>query len=1075
MSVEIDLGWAEGIPPGSDGASVPASDALIMCIRSLGHVDMSYIAGLCGMSEGEASKALGSSVFLDPETDSWQLSAQYLSGDIRGKLAAAKDAAKHDPAFKRNVEALEGMLPPWVPAESIMAQLGSPWIPAEMIRLFLYHLIPDARRLGIKVLHDEATGSWSIHGWTHEMRRWPDAMVKWGVKGKPAISILEAALNGRTPTVYKDVLSPRTRSGFDRVVDRDATLAALEKQQAMDAEFKSWIFADTARRCVLERIYNERFVRFHSTGYDGGSLDFPGLSPTISLLKHERDAVMRILLTKACLLAHPVGSGKTYTLIAAAMEVRRLDPSAKVAVVAPNGVVSQWAELWREMYPASDILVVSPRNFAKARRLSVLEDIRDGNHDAVIMASSSFDLLPLSIGFQRAELERERREADKAMRNPNRETYAAEMRKRSVERQLKALMGKKDKEYAGLCADQLGIDCLLVDEAHLYKNIPILSSASIKGMNTAGSAKCRHMLSMVRSVERRGGTVVLATGTPLTNSLADAFVWQTYLQPGSLKIAGISDFDAWVGQFTQRVTDWEVDIDTQAYRLVTRFSRFANLDELAGLFSTMADFRSADGPVAGIPDCEVVDVAVPASPELISFLKDVSERADRVRNGRVKPTDDNLLKITADGRKAAVDMRLLNGACPDPTACKIHAVAENVASIWRETSAERLVQLIFCDLSTPGASDGGFNVYAELKHILVSEGGLPSHEIAFIHDAHTEAQRSKLYAAVNDGKVRVLVGSTAKAGVGVNIQSRLMAVHMLDIPWRPADMVQRVGRAVREGNANHKVTVYRYVTERSFDAYSYQLLETKQRAIEAFMENVCASREMDEVGSALSYAEVKALAVGSPRLKERIEAANQLERAVQKKKHALLQRRALSERMAEINEEILRLMKSLESLEEDARMIGSIKVSYIAPFGMRNIQLGDLIAEEARIHALTQHDTSIALYRGFVVCIPAFTDPTSPSVLLRGRGRYLVEIAGVPPSKIVERLDRAIAELPERVEKVQSRIGELEAERSQGLAIDDSSADEDFEIERLRARLASIDAELEAEHSEKEEEEGSSK
>ena len=1062
MAIPINLGWDEVAP---ECERVAPADALVRSVRNRGRVDMSYIATLTGLSEGAAADALGSSVYLDPASGEWQRADQYLSGDIREKLSRARAAAGGNRAYQRNVKALEEALPPWVPAEDIYVQIGSPWIPVEVIKDFIHHLVSDART-DPTVLHDAQTGSWDIKD-RGKMDDLPESRYQWGTANKPALSILEATLNGRSIRVYTEVDDDTTSTGKRRVVDRDETLAAIDKQRAMCEEFQSWIWSDALRTLTLERLFNERYARFSTQRFDGTCLSFPGLSPDITLHPHERDAVMRILFTKNLLLAHDVGAGKTYTCIAAGMELKRLDASERLLYVVPNNVVGQWKDLFAAMYPAANVLVVTPSSFTGTHRKATLKSIRKGHHDAVVVAASVFDRIPLSVRFRRDELLRRIRALDRALMDPARATLAASSRRRSCAKQFKALDGADDGDFAGLCLDDLGITRLFVDEAHNYKNIPIDASADIVGLGRGGSKKCEHMLGAVRCVQRHGGGIVFATGTVLTNSMADAYVFQTYLEPGALAALGIADFDAWAGMFARRTDVWEIDVDTSAWRLATRFSGFSNLGELSGLLGAVADFHHI-GREDGVPECDGRnDIVVPRTAALEGYLRVISHRADTVRAGGVKATKDNLLKICTDGRRAALDIRLVNSDVRPGEACKVWACAKRVARIWRETAEKRSTQLVFCDVSTPVA--GCFNVYDELKDALETLG-IPRSEVAFVHSATTETARSKLFAAVREGRVRVLLGSTPKLGLGVNVQDRLVAEHHLDVPWRPADMVQREGRILRQGNTNERVQIFRYVTQGSFDAYSWQLLESKQQAIDELLSGTFDGRDLGwDIGdAALSYGEIKALAVGDPQLRERIETANELERARILLRRATAERAKLSQRSEQIVEELATLEQALRDVVDDEETASIYAVVPLSKKDAERGMLGQRLAEKVSNLGFSERDVCVGSYRGFDVVVPAMLNPRRPQVDLVRNGRYPVNLSGCAPWRFTQRMDGALNTIARVREDLSDQIDRLRKERALvSRGIDKDSAALMARVGTLEARLAQLDATLEANKDEK--------
>lgn len=1058
MAIDIDLDWEEVSGAGFEievGQAISAADALVRSVRDRHRVDMTYIALLAGLTEDDAADALDGAIFLDPESDEWQTADVYLSGDLGRKLEAAREACGWNTFFERNVSALEKALPPKIPASEIYATLGSPWMPEQTVLDFIHHIIPASSRISLEILHDRNTGSWNVKG-RGKMKQWPGSVEVWGTKRMPALDILEDTLNGRDVRVYDEVPCPSNRSGKRRVLNHGDTMEALEKQRRMVEEFGKWVWDAPWRASYLEQVFNRHYGTFALQRFDGSCLEFPGLSPDVELRPYQRNAVMRMLLRKNVLLAHDVGAGKTYTCVAAGMEYRRIDPSEKVLYAVPNNVVGQWADLFSQMYHQADVLVI-PKSPGKEKFQGLLADICDGDHDAVIMAQSCFDLIPISRRFKSEELYARIAELDEALADPARATTAVKVERNALVKRRDKLSGEPD-DYEGICFDELGVTRLFVDEAHNYKNLAFNGGADVQGFGGKSSKKCDHMFDAVRCTMRAGGGVVFATGTVLTNSIADCYTFQRYLQPSMLATMDLGGFPAWCGMFAQKRTDWEIDVDTSNYRLSTRFSGFANLDVLSSILAYVADYHHME-PGEDLPECEGrEDVVVARTDELDAYLQGVSVRADRMRRGRVRSKEDNLLNICTDGRKAALDIRLVDEAAKPGWNCKAGACAANVARIWKDTADERLTQLVFCDMSTPRE---GFNVYGELKQALVILG-VPEGEIAFVHDATTEFAQSRLFSAVRDGKVRVLIGSTAKLGLGVNVQDRLVAAHHLDVPWKPADMTQREGRILRFGNRNPKVKIYRYVTEGSFDAYSWQLVERKQRAIDELLAGTYEGGWLDsDVGKiALSYGEIKALAVGNPMLRERVEVANELERV------RILQRRGAAAR-ASLAEKVNDIVRGIESVEvELAACAADAEFAAGLPeldLGLdERVSLGSNILQLCGCFASDGKDWEIGTYRGFKLYVPMGIQPDSPCVLLMREGRWPVDLGEGKERGVVTRLENAIRGLAGHRDELEGRLEILygnweQAERELAEAGGDVAA----EIERLSARLSEIDLQLE--------------
>lgn len=871
-----------------------AADGLILSLSNLGRVDIEYIAAVTGEDYKTVICTLKGSIFQNPDKwnecfyRGWETVDEYLSGNLMRKLQSARDAdLAYQGYFADNVRALEKALPPGVADKDIYITLGSPWVPTDIIDAFItdtfgtdvycygknvdFILNPEAN----KVRHDELTGTWEIPNksrYNHSV----EVEHTFGTERMEALYILEKTLNMKTVAVYDEVKCRANSSGKKRVVNQAETAMVLEKQKKLIHAFQKWVWRDEKRRERLEILFENNFSCVRRRNFDGSYLNFPNMSPAVQLYPYQKNAVARILFTPNTLLAHDVGSGKTYVMIAAAMELRRMGLSPKNLFVVPNNIVGQWHDIFLQMYPGAKLLCVEPKNFTPKKRAAVLEKIQNEDFDGIIMAYSCFEQVPLSKDFYIRELEETKRIITELAANENKATSRLERKKYKVAAALFELTQAIDDLYDGVYFDELGITRLFVDEAHNFKNVPIATRVDkVLGISATGSKKCRDMMDKVHLIQKQndGGGVVMATGTPITNSVTDVFIMQQYLQSGELAMLDLQSFDGWLGMFAEKVTEFEIDVDTGGYRLATRFAKFHNLPELTSLLSSVADFHQADES-AGLPLFNGwTDALIGKTPEFADYLDDISSRAEAVRRGRVNRRDDNMLKITTDGRKAALDLRLVEPNAAFSFTSKAMRCAENVWRIYMDTYWQKSTQLIFCDTSTPKSD---FNMYDEMKKLLVG-CGVPAEKIAFIHDAETEKSRSALFARVRSGDVRVLIGSTLKLGIGVNVQERLIAVHHLDVPWRPADMTQREGRILRQGNTNPKVQIFRYITEGSFDAYSWQLLETKQRFITALLSGTLSERSAADIyDTVLNYAEVKALAVGNPLVKKRVETANEL-------------------------------------------------------------------------------------------------------------------------------------------------------------------------------------------------------
>ena len=828
--MDLPLDWENAFTGDSRTQGVHTEnipDALIMSLSNLGRVDIEYISSVTGEDCKTIICALKGSIYQNPDTwgecfyKGWETADEYLSGNLMRKWHTAQKAnAEYKGYFKDNIRALKKILPDTVAAKDIYITLGSPWVPIDIIDDFITHILNLKNNGYSGTKHDELTGTWEIPQKSDYRYRCSVAATHtYGTSRMPALYILERTLNMKTVAVTDEVICHTNTSGVKRVINKSETVLALEKQQKMIKAFQRWVWNDDKRKERLEIIFENNFSCVRRRIFDGSFLDFPKMSPSVNLYPHQKNAVARILFSPNTLLTHDVGSGKTYIMIAAGMELKRMGLSRKNLYVVPNNIVGQWEKLFSVMYPDCKLLCVEPKNFTPTKREAVLEQIRDKDFDGIIMAYSCFEQIPLSKDFYTEQLQETLDKISELASNTNKATSKLERKKEAVRKALSTLELAMDNMYDTVYFDELGITRLFVDEAHNYKNVPIETKVDkVLGISSKGSKKCRDMMDKVRLVQKQnnGGGVVMATGTPITNSITDAFVMQKYLQSGELGMLDLQSFDSWIGMFDERVTEFEIDVDTSSYRLATRFAKFHNLPELTALLSSIADFHQVDSSV-GIPDFDgYKDALISKTSEFTAYLDDISARAELVRKGIVSRSDDNMLKITTDGRKAALDIRLVEPNTSFTYQSKVARCAENVFDIYCETQSDKSTQLIFCDSSTPKS---GFNVYDEVKRLLIGMG-VTSEEIAFIHDAGTESKREKLFSKLRSGNVRILIGSTFKLGLGVNIQNKLIALHHLDVPWRPADMTQREGRILRQGNENKKVYIYRYITEGSFDAYS---------------------------------------------------------------------------------------------------------------------------------------------------------------------------------------------------------------------------------------------------------------
>lgn len=858
-----------------------SQEALIAALDYKGKVDLDYMSSLTNKSKDELIDNLKSVIYLNPKKfvnnedtyACYETSEEYLSGNVKEKLEIALEMTEKHPEFNNNVEELKKVIPEDIQAGDIDVKLGTTWIPEEYIRQFAIETFNPNRYtkdfLKINYYDNIGAGTWKVHdGERYGM----NATEIWGTSRYTAYEILESSLNFKTVKVF-DTIDEK------KVLNTKQTLLAQEKQEKMQNSFKEWIFKDQERREHLVRIYNDRFNNIRLRTYDGSNLKLPGINPMIKLRPHQLNAVSRIISNGNALIGHVVGAGKTYSMIAAGMELKRLGLSNKNMYVVPNHLVDQWGQDFMTLYPAANILVATKKDFESKNRKKFVSRIATGNYDAIIIAHSSFEKISVSKERQEEMIRREIDEATeyikktKLMHDQSWSVKQMERTEKSLQEKLNRLLDDTQKDDV-LNFEELGVDYLFVDEAHMFKNLFVNTKMSnIAGVGTSNSNRASDMLLKTQYIQEKnnGRGVVFATGTPISNSMSELYTMQRFLQSDALKQRGLGHFDAWASTFGEVVTALELSPEGTGYRMKSRFSRFHNIPELMNIFGEIADIQTADMLKLPVPEAEYINVVSKPSSKLKDYISDLGCRADKVRNRLVEPTVDNMLKITNDGRKAALDMRCIS---PEDTETleeeesKVNKVVDNVYRIWSDTLENKGTQLIFCDLSTPSKE---FNVYDDIKTKLIQKG-IEKSEIAFIHDANTEKQKETLFEKIREGNIRILIGSTQKMGAGTNVQDKLVALHHVDVPWRPSDVEQREGRILRQGNQNKNVKIFRYITEGSFDAYSWQLIEQKQKFISQVMTGKSLTRSAEDIDeTALSYAEVKALASGNPLIKEKME------------------------------------------------------------------------------------------------------------------------------------------------------------------------------------------------------------
>ena len=856
-----------------------ATEALALSLNERAKVDLTYMAQLTGKTEEKITEELVGVIFKNPLTDQWESGDEYLSGNVRDKLNTARTFAESHPEFTPNVRALEAVQPRNLEASEIEVRVGATWIEPSDYQDFMVELLHTPWYLAqkeIQVKFSEVNGEWRITGKNADSPRNAFAYATYGTERANAYKILEDTLNLKDVRIYDK--SVNENGDEIRVFNKKETMLASQKQDAMKAAFKDWIFKDQQRRERLVKVYNERFNSIRPREYDGSHLTFPGMNPEIELRPHQKNAVAHQLYGENVLLAHVVGAGKTYEMVAAAMESKRLGLSQKNLFVVPNHLTEQWGAEFLQLYPGANILVATKKDFEPANRKKFCARIAMGNYDAIIIGHSQFERIPISDERQEAMLRKQIDDLEMAIQSARYEQDGGRYTVKQIEKTRKTLqtrlekLNQKEKKDQVVTFEELGVDHLYVDEAHSYKNAFLYTKMrNVAGIAQNEAQKSADMFNKCQYLDEitGGKGITFATGTPISNSMTELYVMQRYLQNSKLQNMGLGLFDSWASTFGEVVTSIELAPEGTGYRAKSRFARFYNIPELMNMFKEIADIKTSDQLKLPVPEAEYETVVLKPTEQQKEIVESLGERAEVVRNGGVDASVDNMLKITNDGRKLALDQRLVNGLLPDNPESKIAVCAEKSYEIWKDTAAQKSAQLIFCDLSTP-KGDGSFNVYDDLKQKLI-EKGVPEKEIAFIHDANTEAKKTELFGKVKSGQVRFLIGSTAKMGAGTNVQDRLIALHHLDIGWKPSDLEQREGRIIRQGNHNKKVHIFRYVTESTFDSYMWQLIENKQKFISQIMTSKAPVRSCEDVDeAALSYAEVKALATGNPAVKEKM-------------------------------------------------------------------------------------------------------------------------------------------------------------------------------------------------------------
>ena len=1027
-----------------------ASEALAVCIGERAGVDLSYMAQLSGKTEEELTEELAGVIFKNPIGEKWEPSDEYLSGNVREKLQIAKQFAEDHPEYQVNVQYLEQVQPKDLDASEIEARLGATWISEDYITRFMAETFHTPRYYvgsKVKVQYAEVTGQWNVMG--KNVDSYGNALVTstYGTQRANAYRLLEDALNLRDTKIYDTV---QDAEGEHRELNRKETMLAQQKQELIKEEFKEWIFKDLHRREDLCKIYNERFNSIRPREYDGSHIQFVGMNPEITLMPHQKNAVAHVLYGNNTLLAHCVGAGKTFQMIAAGMESKRLGLSQKNLYVVPNHLTEQWGGDFLRLYPGANILVATKKDFEPANRKRFCSRIATGDYDAVIIGHTQFEKIPLSRERQIAMLEDQIADITFSIEEAahqagqNYTIKQLEKTKKSLQARMKKLNDQTRKDDV-VTFEQLGVDRLFVDESHSFKNLFLYTKMrNVAGISQTDAQKSSDMFMKCRYMdELTGGRgITFATGTPVSNSMTELYTIMRYLQYDTLMRMGMGHFDSWAATFGETVTAIELSPEGTGYRVKTRFARFFNLPELISIFKEAADIQTSDMLNLPVPEAEFINEVLKPSEEQQEMVSAFSERAESVRGGLVNPTEDNMLKITNDGRKCALDQRLLNELLPDAEKSKVNTCVENAFQVWEEGKADRTTQLIFCDLSTP-KGDGTFNVYDDVRNKLVARG-IPKEEIAFIHEYNTEAKKAELFAKVRAGQVRILMGSTPKLGAGTNVQDRLIALHHLDCPWKPSDLEQQEGRILRQGNQNDKVKIFRYVTENTFDAYMWQILENKQKFISQIMTSKSPVRACEDVDdTALSYAEIKALATGNPYIKEKMDLDVQVSKLkLLKANHTSQIYRLESDIAKNFPVQISALKERIAGMQVDSQVVKSVDLQDNDTFAMTvgNVLYEDkkeageaLIAACAGLKAVSTGG-KVGEYHGFTLSASYNMFSNAFELTVKGKCSYKLEIGKDPVGNMqrihntLSSIDRKLTESEQKLETVQQQLATAQEE-----------------------------------------------
>ena len=1058
------------------------SEALAVSIGEHGKVDLRYMAELLGTPGefGRITTELSGVIFKDPAADptdpeaGWQMADEYLSGDVRAKLRMAQFAAETNPEFTVNVDALTKAQPRELEASEIDIRLGATWLDPDIIQKFMTETfqIPYYLRHAVKVRYSPYTAEWRVEGKTATGRGDIISSETYGTSRANAYKILEETLNLKDVRIYDTIEDADGK--LKRVLNKRETMLAQQKQQVIKDAFANWVWQDPQRRIALVKQYNELFNSTRPREYDGSHIKFVGMNPEITLREHQRNAIAHVLYGGNTLLAHEVGAGKTYEMAASAMEAKRLGLCQKSLFVVPNHLTEQWASDFLNLYPNAKLLVARRKDFETANRKKFCARIATGDYDAVIIGHSQFERIPLSFERQERIIQEQIYETLAAINElkvhagENFSIKQMEKTRKTLETKLEKLRSDERKDDV-ITFEQLGVDRLFVDESHFYKNLFLTTKMrNVAGLSTSEAQKSSDMFGKCRYLDEitGGRGVVFATGTPVSNSMTELYTVMRYLQYSTLQQKKLTHFDCWASTFGETTTAIELAPEGTGYRARTRFAKFFNLPELMSMFKEVADIKTSDQLHLPVPVAKFETVVAKPSEIQKEMVQELSKRAAEIHSGAVDASVDNMLCVTNDGRKIGLDVRLMNPMLPDDPNSKLNVCVQNVLKIWEEGKEQKLTQLLFCDLSTP-KNDGNFNVYDDIRKKLIA-AGVPENEIEFIHNADTEAKKAALFSKVRSGDVRVLLGSTAKMGAGTNVQSRLVAVHHLDVGWKPSDMTQRNGRIIRQGNMNKEVKVFNYVTEGTFDSYLFQTLENKQRFISQIMTSKSPVRSCEDVDEqALSYAEIKALCAGNPLIKEKMDLDVQVAKLkVLKADHQSQKFRLQDKLLTKFPADIQETNAHIAGLKADAQLAAAHPQGKEEFCGMtiRGVTYDEKkTAGERLVLACSElpnaEEKVIGSYRGFELSLRFDTFRTEYQALLKGQRKYTVPLGTVPLGNII-RLDNSLNNFPERITAAENELDTLHQQQAAAQIEVEKPFPQEEELAEKSARLAELNAQL---------------